>query len=56
MFKDTTDNLKKTICFGCAGSSLLPVGFSLVVSGIYSSLWCIDSLLRWLLGAWPLGT
>ena len=36
--------------FGCVGSSLLRVGFSLVVaSGGYSSLWCAGFLLWWLL-------
>ena len=44
--------------FGCVGSSLLYVGFSLVVArGGYSSLWCTGFSLWWLflLGAWALG-
>ena len=42
---------------GCAGSSLLRVGFSLVVaSGGYSSLWCVVFLLRWLLLLWSTGS
>ena len=45
--------------FGCAGSSLLHVGFSLVAATKgYSSLWCAGFSLRWLLllGAQALGT
>ena len=35
--------------FGCVGSSLLRMGFSLVAaSGGYSSLWCTGFSLRWL--------
>ena len=37
-------------CFGCVGSSLLCMGFSLVVaSGGYSSLRCVGFSLQWLL-------
>ena len=36
--------------FGCVGSSLLRLGFSLVAaSGGYSLLWCTGFSLRWLL-------
>ena len=36
--------------FGCIGSSLLRMGFSLVLaSGSYSSLWCVGFSLQWLL-------
>ena len=43
--------------FGCVGSSLLHVGFSLVVaSGGYSSLQCAGFSLRWLLLLWSTGS
>ena len=43
--------------FGCIVSSLLCVGFSLVVeSGGYSLLWCADFSLQWLLLLWSTGS
>ena len=43
--------------FGCIGSSLLRVGFSLVAaSGGYSSLWCTGFSLQWLLLLWSMGS
>ena len=43
--------------FGCVGSSLLHVGFSLVAaSGGYSSLRCVGFSLRWLLLLWSTGS
>ena len=41
----------------CVGSLLLGSGFLLVAaSGGYSSLWCTDFSLRWLLLLWSVGS